>query len=207
MKRVFLSIIAILCLSTCLWACAKKGGTVTPPNLETVEESEEKKGISFVEQNVTVEIYESVTLLVQDAEGKTLTWRSLNPERLTVDQNGVAHAKMAGTITVEVSDGENKATCLVTVVDSGYIPMVKIDLPEEFRMLKGETYTLAPYVTYNGNRYDGVECDYVATGSITVSNGVITANSVGKGTVTVTARWNGLDCETLTVSFEIEVIE
>ena len=206
MKKVFLSIIAILCLSTCLWACAKNGGTVTPPNLETVEESEEKASMSFVEQSVTVEIYESVTLLVQGAEGKTLTWRSLNPERLSVDQNGVAFAQMVGTVTVEVSDGENKATCLVTVVDNGYIPMVKIDLPEEFRMLKGETYTLAPYVTYNGKRYD-VECDYVATGAVTVSNGVITANSVGKGTVTVTANWHGLDYETLTISYEVEVIE
>ncbi len=207
MKKVFLCIIAILCLSACLWGCAKKSEKESTPNLEEIEMSQPEVGVSFVNQSVVVEIYDSVTLIAQGANGKTLTWRSLNPERLTVDQNGVVFAKMAGGVTVEVSDGENKATCLVTVVDNGYIPIVKIDLPEEFRMLKGDTYTLVPYVTYNGKRYDGVECEYSATGAITVASGVITANSVGTGTVTVTAKWNGLDNETLTVSFEVEVIE
>ena len=45
-------------------------------------------------------------------------------------------------------------------------------------------------------------------GAITVSeNGRITANSVGSGTVTISANWNGVQVQTLTVEIQITVIE
>jgi len=200
MKKILFLLIAVLSLSICFVGCKK-----TPTSSE--ESAKTEPTIAFTESNVSVEIYESSSLSVQGAGEKTITWRSANPEKLTVDQNGVVFAKMAGSVTVYATDGISEIACLVTVVNSGYIPVLIVEIPDVFTLAKDDVYNLTPYVSYNGVKYYNAEYEYVATGSVTVSaNGEITATSVGTGNVTVIAKWNGVEIETLTVGIEVTVI-
>ena len=202
MKKLLIVLVAILCMPLCLLSCGEDESSNLPNLGESVPEV-----LAFTESSVLVELYETATLSVTGANGD-LTWRTANPERLVVDQNGVVFGKMAGTVTVYVSDGSTEVSCSVTVINSGYIPMINVDCDQSLTLLKGDSYTFAPYVTYNGARYDDATFVYTASGAITVSeNGRITANSVGTGTVTISANWNGVQVQTLTVEIQITVIE
>ena len=201
MKK-FLIFLAALSMALMLCGC---GAAQSNTDNQTQDDAQT---IFFTEENVSLEIYESTPLILQNAEGKTLTWRSSNPERLTVDENGIALAKMVGTVTVYVSDGEKETSCTVTIVNSGYIPLLNIDLPETVQIFKGDALVLAPYVTYNAVKYTNAEFNYTATGSVSVSEtGEITANSVGAGVVSITATWNGVEWETLRMDIQVNVIE
>lgn len=210
MKKILIVLISLLILSTCFMACSKSkneesNATPSAPEVDVVESVETT--MSFVEKSVSIDLNKSVKLLVQGADGKTLTWRSANPEKLDVDQNGVVYAKMAGTVTVYASCGSEVISCTVTIFDKGLIPLVKLDLPELFQLNVGDDYNLTPYVLYDGEKYYDAEFTYSATGSVTVSaNGVITATSIGEGKVTVTASWKGIQAETMTIEFIVNVI-
>ena len=205
MKKLL--IILVFALTTCvgLCSCEKIGATSSS---ETFVEESVASTMSFVDNGVRVELYESVQLTVQGVEkGRTLTWRSLNPEKLTVDENGVVYAKMEGSVTICVSDGESEISCTVTVINSGLIPLITMDLPSAFTLSVGDCYNLNPYVIYNGVKYYDAQYTYTAEGSVSVSNeGVVTATAVGKGKVTVTANWRNAQAETLTMEFEVSVI-
>lgn len=200
MKKLLFLLIAVLSMTICFVGCNK-----TPtPNVESVKS---EPTIEFTESDVVVEIYENFSLHVQGAGDNTISWRSSNPEKLTVDQNGVLFAKIAGTVTVYASDGINEISCLVTVANSGYIPILVVATPSVFTLAQGDIYNLTPYVSYNGVKYNNAEYEYSATGSVSVSSsGVITANSVGTGTVIIKANWNGVEIDTLSVELEITVI-
>lgn len=206
MKKLL--IILVLALTTCvaLCSCGKGGGASA--SSETLIEGSVASNMSFVDNGVRVELYESVQLTVQGVEkGRTLTWRSLNPEKLTIDENGVAYAKMEGSVTVYVSDGESEISCTVTVINSGLIPLIAMDLPSAFTLSAGDCYNLNPYVIYNGVKYYDAQYTYTAEGNVSVSNeGVITATAVGQGKVTVTANWRNAQAKTLTMEIEVSVI-
>lgn len=209
MKKLLIVLIAILSLSVCLFGCFDKRGESTSEGGESIleEENGEEQTVAFIDKSINLEIYESLELVVAGADREGLIWRSSNPEKLTVDQNGVVFGKMAGTVTVYVSDGKNEASCIVTVIDSGFLPMLNVSLPEEFRLNVGDKYNLSPYITYNGKKYYNAEYTFTATGCVSVSkDGVVTANSVGGGVVTVVAEWNGVQSKALTVEIEISVI-
>ena len=205
MKKLL--IILIFALTACIGLSSCAIGTDSPSS-EAVSGGSAESTMSFIDNGVRVELYESVQLTVQGAvKGRTLTWRSANPEKLTIDENGVAYAKMAGAVTVYVSDGESEISCTVTVINSGLIPLIKMDLPSAFTLSVGDSYNLTPYVVYNSVKYYDAQCVYSAEGSVSVSSeGVITANSEGKGKVTVTANWRNAQAKTLTMEFEVSVI-
>lgn len=201
MKKLLIVLSLILSLSLCLFACGE--GESTMPELEeSVAEV-----IAFTENSLSVELYESATLSVQGSQGKALTWRSANPSRVDVDQNGVVFAKLPGTAIVYCSDGTTEIACTVTVINSGYVPTLELDVPTNFTIENGDTYPLNPHIAYNGVKYFNAEYTYTASWAVSVSaSGVITANSVGTGTVTISAKWNGAEFETLVVSFDVIVV-
>lgn len=206
MRKLLIVLISALTALTCLCSC-DLGAEGTSSSEGAVVESTEST-MSFIDNGVVVELYESVQLTVQGVEkGRTLTWRSLNPEKLTIDENGVAYAKMEGPVTVYVSDGESEISCTVTVINSGLIPLIAMDLPSAFTLSAGDCYNLNPYVIYNGVKYYDAQYTYTAEGNVSVSNeGVITATAVGQGKVTVTANWRNAQAKTLTMEIEVSVI-
>ena len=78
-------------------------------------------GVSLDKDSLTLTEGETGTLIAtvqpSNAEDKTVTWTSSDPNVATVDANGVVTAVGAGTatITVKTQDGGKTATCTVTV--------------------------------------------------------------------------------------------
>ena len=82
-------------------------------------------GVSLNKSSLSMTVGDTQTLTAtvspSNATNKSVTWSSSNTSVATVSSSGVVTAKAAGsaTITVTTSDGGKKATCSVTVTQSG----------------------------------------------------------------------------------------
>ena len=203
MKKILTLLLSMVCVLLCMVACNFGGKTSS-----TQSEMEGEVGIFFTEDAISLELYEDKSLSLQGTNGKAIAWRSTNPERIFVDENGKVTALMVGTATIYAKVDGKDYTCQVTVRSNGLIPRVMLNLPDNaIRIMEGDTFVLKPYVNYNGVEYFDASYAFTANGCVTISDaGVITAVSVGVGSVTITASWRGAVCETLTTVLEIEVV-
>lgn len=125
------------------------------------------------------------TVMPSVATNKNVTWTSDHPEIATVE-NGVVTAVAAGeaTITAKTEDGNNVATCTVTVAT----PVTAVTLDKTTLSIKrGNTETLTatiePENASNKNVTWASDNEAVATVD---ENGVVTAVSAGTANITVT---------------------
>lgn len=100
------------------------------------------------------------------------TWKSSNTALATIDSNGVMTAKAAGTLTITASSGGEDTTCKVTLKKGTSTGVTYSKLT----MTKGTTFTLKAKSAVSGWFSSN-------TNVATVSNGVVTAKSVGYTTV------------------------
>ena len=125
----------------------------------------------------------TATVMPEDASDKTVTWVSSNEEVATV-KDGIVKAVGDGTVTITATAGAKSATCDVTVT----VPVSGISLDmTTIGLYVDETVTLTatvspedatdPTVTWTSNN------EQVAK----VEDGVVTAVSEGKATITAKA--------------------
>ncbi len=200
-KRFWVLIAAMLSVVVCCFAACNDGSQPQNP-------VEEQPKLSFAESVVTLERYKTLTLSPETSETGVIRWASSNESRATVSQSGEVLAKAAGVVTITATLGEDSATCTVRVIDSGYIPTVRVVLPEDGLVLaEGDEYTLAPTVLYDGEAYTDGTFAYAAEGNVTVSeNGVVTAGTAGSGRVKIVASWRGAEEKTLTAYIDVTVL-
>lgn len=151
--------------------------------------------IELSEEEITVGMYGtyqlSVDIFPEDATNKKLQWSSSNPKVATVDKNGLVTGLNSGraTISVRTSNGLVK-TCkvLVTIVE-----LQDIELTHESYELKvGETVDLdIKFIPENASIKDVKWSTSDVFVADVDASGKVTANLVGKATITVETK-NGI---------------
>ncbi len=170
-------------------------------------EVESATAITLDQTTVEMEIGDTVTLTPTTTPvgtyAQTPVWTSDNTAVATVD-NGVVTAVAAGNATITVTSGKLTATCVVTVGEPE--PATSIELDKTTLALKvGDTATLTAATKPNGAPAEPIVWSVDNAAIVTVDNGVVTAVSSGKATVTVTSGTLTATC-TVTVAAKAEAL-
>ena len=194
-----------------LVACKKEKeeGKNPPPVVETTANT-----LTLSASAKTLDRYESFTLSasLKDADGKKVngkvSWSSSNTAVATVD-GGYVTAQGVGETTITATvDGLSK-TCVVTVEDSGALPVLALE-DDELALLVDKNYEMGAVVLYKRAEQSDATYTYAIedTNIATVDiNGNITTKACGETTITVTASWRGVQSTTLTQTAKLIVKE
>ncbi len=136
----------------------------------------------------------TATVTPSNATNKSVTWSSDNTSVATVSSSGVVTAKAAGTaiITVKTNDGGKTATCTVTV-KAATVSVTGVSLDKtSLTMTIGDMQTLTATITPSNATNKSVTWSSSNKSVATVSSsGVVTGQSVGTATITVTTNDGG----------------
>ncbi len=157
------------------------------------------KSVSIKPSKLTLEtgVVRRLTCTVSPstAEDKTVKWTSSDPSVASVDQKGRVTTLSAGktTIKVKTKDGGFKAKCKLTVVDQIVHPTGISLNKTSASLVKGKTLKLKATVEPSDASDKTVKWkssdNFVASVD---SNGLVTALTPGKATITVTTKDGGL---------------
>ncbi len=104
----------------------KKNSTTTPAS----STKKEIESLNFSEKNISIKNGDNLQLLVivnpTELSSSKLTWKSDNPEVVSVDENGVITGLSVGKATITVTGENGKTTTCVINVVSNEIPVEKI---------------------------------------------------------------------------------
>ena len=161
--------------------------------------------ISFVEKEVSIRPGDAVRLAVEvqpdGASVTALSWKSSNPDAVTVDDEGVVTGVAFGESVITASSASQSAGCTVIVT----IPAENIGLAEKEMFLRvGDSHAFEVTVTPAD-----AERDFVWTSSapeyVTVSaDGVATAVADGEAEITLTAARGTLSATCLVKSISYD---
>jgi len=129
------------------------------------------------------------TVLPTNASNVNVTWSSSAPTVATVSNRGLINAVSPGTttITVTTQNGNNTAQCAVTV--NAAINVIGVDLNKDTVTLPvGNTELLIVTVLPTNASNQNVTWSSSVPSVATVSNGLVTALSIGTTTITVTTQ-------------------
>ena len=124
------------------------------------------------------------------ATNKNVTWESNLPAVASVSQTGLVTALAGGTaiITVTTVDGDETATCTVTVI----APVTGVALKEATTITVGKTETLVPTFTPPSATDKNVTWESSDDAVASVDNdGLVTALAKGEAIITVTTQDGG----------------
>ena len=150
------------------------------------------QSVTLSRSEVTLTEGEELTLTAEvkpsDAEDKTISWSSSAPEVASVDGGKVKALKEgSATITATSKDGDHKAYCRITV-EKLIISVTSLSLsPTEITLEVGETAELSASVLPENASDKRVGWISSHPAVATVSEGKVTAVSVGTSTVTATS--------------------
>ncbi|MCL2290331.1 MAG: SUMF1/EgtB/PvdO family nonheme iron enzyme [Bacteroidetes bacterium] len=180
MNRFFLKFIAIIVLLAAIVVACKKDKQVI--------------GITLHPITLTLLIDETATLTAtvfpEDAANKVVSWVSNNHNVAIVNNNGEVLAKAEGRaiITVTTQDGNYRAACIVTVVNS-LIPVTGITLtPTTLSLIVTETATLIATVFPEDADNKAFGWENSNPDVVTLDNGKVTAKAAGTAIITVTTQ-------------------
>ncbi|GEM_PF-4660482 len=107
--------------------------------------------ITLDRSSISLEEEQSTTLIAtvspSDADDKTVSWSSSNPDAATVNPNGKVYAVKEGQAVITATAGSLSASCSVTV-SKKIIPVTSVSLDKTtLALIKGETATLTATVS------------------------------------------------------------
>lgn len=191
--------------SATITATSKDGNHIATSKITVTAVDKSLKSISLNKTELKLEMGKEETLTVNfnpiNAENKKVTWSSSNDEIVTVD-NGKIKAIKPGNAEIKVvsEEGKKEAICKVTVLSA---PIESISFSDEsISVYVGSITTLAtnsvPENTAINNPIWTSSNEEIAT----VKDGVVTAKTVGKTTITISDETNKI-----TASIDVNVIE
>lgn len=148
--------------------------------------------ISLNKENLVLEKGKGERLIASfnpvDAKNQGHVWSSGNPQVATVDETGYVTAVAVGeaVIAAKALDGDDIATCNVTVVDK-IIPVSSVSLSKsECEITVGESVALSAIVNPSNATNKNVTWESSNNSVVMVNEeGVITACAIGEATITV----------------------
>ena len=157
------------------------------------DETEEQDAAIFIQPSKTeMCLYTELSLdLLDEVKDSEVAWESSNTQVLEV-VDGVVFAKSQGTASILASYDDGEQSLELTVVPAPNAPY--IDETEMSLIVDGE-FTFAPYLFVNGVAYDNAEYTVTSANNsiVSVTDGcVLTAESAGETTLSVTASWRGI---------------
>ena len=151
------------------------------------------------------------TVLPADASNKNVTWTSSDANVASVDANGKVTALAPGdaVITVKTEDGEQTASCAVTVSDVVSYRLAIDPASAEINAGATQAFKAKLYTTTNGVENSGEEVTASswtsdATGVATIANDGV-ATGVKDGTATITAKYTPSGSSELTATASLKV--
>lgn len=145
----------------------------------------------------------TATVLPENADDRTVTWSSSDPEVASVE-NGKVSALSLGEAVITASAGNLRAECAVKVKGPD-VESVTLD-QEELLIKKGQTAVLTATVTPADADFGGLIWESSDESVVTVDNGNITAVEVGSAVVKVTAANKTARCTVYVSDAETESI-
>ena len=145
--------------------------------------------------------YSKFTVLPQDAQDKTLTWESSEPEIADVDEQGEVHMFRTGTVTITATAKSGvTSSYTLQIVDQQPVPEDLVLDTDTIELAAGEhakiTYTVVPSGAKSENVRFTSDDDGVASVD---SNGVVFGERAGMAAITVTLRYLDEDGEFVTI--------
>lgn len=164
------------------------------------KDSAKVSGITVTPASVTLEAGKTVSLkaavVPETAADKTVRWESENPAVADVTASGVVTAKAAGetSVTAVTTDGNYRASCLITVIGKTDVTGVKIDetFPVPVGKEVGLNYAVLPTDASVKTVLFTVEEGKEDVLTLEDSNrGIVKGLAVGRAQVTVTTAEGG----------------
>ncbi len=141
-------------------------------------------------------------------DGTVLAWSSSAPNVVSVDGNGFVEAVGVGVATITAHYGNEQASCTIEVGLSGNVPLLMFEsnIGEEITLLKGTSFDLETFVSFNGKAYQDAEVEYYvadpAVGTM-VDNQFVAGQTTGSTQVSVFATWRGQTVHAKTVTINV----
>lgn len=189
-------------LSMVLFAAYAVVGCEQPPQEEPIKVHLNKELIS----NLPVGSTQTLVATVEpEGADVTVVWSSDNESVAVVNEEGLVTGVAPGTAVITAAVDKETATCKVVVTA---VKPTKIELnPTDAKLTVGSNVELAVIVTPSNAVLEDLAWSASPAGVVSVENGVVTALSVGKATVT--AKCNGGElaavCQVEVVAEEVRV--
>ena len=146
--------------------------------------------------DITLDAGESLTLKAtvkpDDATNKSVTWGSSKTNVATVDNSGKVTGVDNGIASITATSGGKSASCKVTVVVQ--VKSISLEPSSATISLDGDALTLKATITPENAADKTVKWSSSNTSVAKVSNGVVTAVSVGTATITAEASGKTASC-------------
>lgn len=143
--------------------------------------------------------------IVFDGEGVPV-WTSENESVATV-KDGLVFGVGKGKTKVVAEINGVKYLYEISVSDSGKVPTIELELVHSNVILTvGAEYTLTPYIAYDTNGYLDATFTFESLDVAVVSVGVdgkVKALKEGVGTVSVKAKWRGVETDEILVEIVV----
>ena len=165
MKRIFIAVLAALCVAALSAALVACGGAVT---------------VSLSETSLSMTVGDTQTLVATVSDGSTVTWSSSDEDVATVSSRGAVSAQGAGTATITAASGDAIATCTVTVEAKETVTISGLDATATVD--RGDTIELSATAS-DGSAITWSSSD---TQVATVEGGTVTGVFPGEATIIAT---------------------
>lgn len=204
MKRIISCILTVLLGVCCFTAC--KGNDESSFSSTSVESSD-TYNLHIAQNEVALVVGESVQLEATiDIENVYIFWSVRDENIATVSDEGVVTGVEAGETICYASFGNEKAMCLVKVLEETVQPLLSVTTPytDEITLFVGDTFDPLITVKLGDSVFKDAQIEYFVTGAgVSVKDGMLVADSTGNATVTVKVSSEG---QTASLSLTVRVI-
>lgn len=148
----------------------------------------------------------SATVSPSNADNKTLSYQSSNPDVATINEEGILTTVGEGTTTITVSstDGSNVSATVDITVENFPLESVVVTNAPDFELVVGSSLRLRTDVT-PAEAYVTMSYSSDNTGVATVEGGMLSIVGVGNANITVTAT--KADGSSVSTGFAVTAVE
>ena len=150
--------------------------------------------ITLSVSSATIMVGESLSLTVNNLQGRSISWSSSKTDVATVSDGNV-EGKSVGTSTIIAKVGQYEASCLITV-ESNVPPVEAISLyPSSLSLDKGQSATIYATITpSNAGKPEDIAWTSSNESVAKVQNGVVSANAAGNSVITASLKGLSASC-------------